>query len=374
MLQAQSSTTTSASTLRSKPSKKKKAKPQVKRMRKVVIAKAGSYDRLLIEEAEGLQPGADDVVIDVKAIGVNYADCMVRMGLYESAKEFVGWPITPGFEVAGVVQSTGKNVDDLPIGTRVFAVTLFHGYATQVRSERRYVFPIPEGLSFEQAAGFPSVFLTAYFALHELAHPRVGAKVLVHSAAGGVGGCLVQLAKRAGCEVTGVVGSSHKVQQVKDHGADHVIDKATQDLWSEAEAVAPEGFDVVCDANGVATLGQSYKHLRRAGKLVVYGFHTMIPKKGGKPNWLKLASDYIRTPRFNPMDLTMESKSVLAFNLSYLYDRTDILEAAMGDLLTWLEAGAIEAPPVTTYKLDDVAQAHKDIESGQTTGKLILLP
>lgn len=374
MLQAQSATPTSRSSQTKKPKSKGDKSKATKRMRKVVIAKAGSYDRLQLEESEGLTPGADEVVIDVKAIGVNYADCMVRMGLYESAKEFVGWPITPGFEVAGVIRAVGKNVKDVAVGERVLAVTLFHGYATQVRVARRYAFPIPKGLSFEQAAGFPSVFLTAYFALHELAHPRPGAKVLVHSAAGGVGGSLVQLAKRAGCEVTGVVGSSHKVDRVKEHGADHVIDKSTQNLWQEAERVAPEGFDVVCDANGVATLSQSYEHLRRAGKLVVYGFHTMMPRKGGKPNWLKLASDYIRTPRFNPLNLTMDSKSVLAFNLSYLYDRTDILDAAMGDLLSWLHDGSITAPPVTTYALDDVAQAHRDIESGQTIGKLILVP
>ncbi len=369
MLSTSSATATSSSSSRSKA-----ASTTPPRMRKVVIPKAGSYNRLTLQDAPGLEPGPDEVVVDVKAIGVNYADCMVRMGLYESAKEFVGWPITPGFEVAGIVQAIGKDVKDVAVGDRVFAITLFNGYATQVRVAQRYVFPVPDDLSLERAAGFPSVFLTAYFALHELAHPRPGAKVLIHSAAGGVGGCLVQLAKRADCEVVGVVGASHKVDRVKEHGADHVIDKSTQDLWAEVERIAPGGYDVACDANGVATLKQSYEHLRPAGKLVVYGFHTMMPRKGGKPKWLKLAADFLRTPRFNPLDLTMHSKSVLAFNLSYLYDRTDILDYAMTDLMAWLNDGSITAPPVTTYALDDVAQAHKDIESGQTTGKLILVP
>lgn len=342
-------------------------------MKKVVIAKAGSYDRLRMQEAPALVPGPGEVLIDVKAIGVNYADCMVRMGLYSSAKEFVGWPITPGFEVSGVVGAVGDGVD-LAIGTRVFAVTLFDGYATQVCVDQAYVFEIPDGLDFEAAAGFPSVYLTAYFALHELAHPRPGAKILVHSAAGGVGGCLVQLAKRAGCEVTGVVGGSHKVETVEGHGADHVIDKSTEDLWARVEQIAPDGFDVICDANGVATLKQSYEHLRPAGKLVVYGFTTMIPKKGGRPNWLKLAKDYLKTPRFNPLDLTTDSKSVLAFNLSYLFDRLDILEIAMTDLTAWLHNNEITAPPTTAYPFDRVADAHRDIESGRTTGKLILVP
>lgn len=343
-------------------------------MKRVVIHRAGSYDRLKLEEAPALEPGPGEVVMDVRAIGVNYADCMVRMGLYASAKEFVGWPITPGFETAGVVSAVGEGVDDLAVGDRVFALSLFNGYATQVRAGRDYVFPLPRGLSFEQAASFPSVYLTAWYALHELAHPRPGQRVLIHSAAGGVGGCLVQLAKRIGCEVTGVVGGSHKVEAVTGHGADHVIDKSTADLWAEAERFAPEGYDVICDANGVATLKDSYKHLRPSGKLVVYGFHTMMPKQGGRPNWLKLVKDYVQTPRFNPLDLTQDSKSVMAFNLSYLFDRTDVLALAMGDLIGWLEAGDIAPPGVTTYPLEDVAEAHKAIESGQTTGKLVLLP
>ena len=343
-------------------------------MKRVVIHRAGSYDRLKLEEGPALTPGPGEVVVDVRAIGVNYADCMVRMGLYSSAREFVGWPITPGFETAGVVSAVGEGVHDLAIGDEVFALTLFNGYATQVKAGRAYVFPVPKGLSWEQAASFPSVYLTAWYALHELAHPRSGTHVLVHSAAGGVGSCLVQLAKRAGCEVTGVVGASHKVDKVKDHGADHVIDKSTTELWKEAERVAPEGFGVICDANGVATLKQSYAHLAPAGKLVVYGFHTMIPKQGGRPNWLKLAGDFIRTPRFNPLMLTQDSKSVMAFNLSYLFDRTEILRLAMSDLVGWLEAGDIQPPGVTTYPLADVADAHRAIESGQTTGKLVLLP
>ncbi|MEJ7596393.1 MAG: zinc-binding dehydrogenase, partial [Kofleriaceae bacterium] len=232
----------------------------------------------------------------------------------------------------------------------------------------------PPSMSFEQAAALPAVYMTAWYALFELAHPRPKQQVLVHSAAGGVGSALVQMAKLADCEVTGVVGKSTKVAAAKALGADHVIDKSKQDLWREAERIAPTGFDVVLDANGVSTLGASYKHLRRAGKLVVYGFHSMMPKTGGKPNWPKLALDYLRTPRFNPLDLTNHSHSVLAFNLSYLFDRTELLVEAMTQIVAWVEAGKIAPPAVTTYPLADVARAHADIESGTTIGKLVLIP
>lgn len=312
--------------------------------------------------------------MDVAAIGVNFADTIVRMGLYESAKEYVGWPITPGFEVSGVVGAVGEGVDDLAVGDEVIAVTRFGGYSSHVVVDRPYVFEKPKGLSHERAAGLPTVYMTAWFALCELAHPRRGHKVLVHSAAGGVGGQLVQIAKILGCEVVGVVGSSHKVASVRESGADLVIDKSREDLWASAKRFAPGGYDIVLDANGVSTLRDSYEHLRRVGKLVVYGFHSMMPKSGGRPNWPKLAIDYLRTPRFNPLDMTNDSKSIMAFNLSYLFDRQDLLDEAMTQLSTWLSEGKLQPPTVTTYPLADVARAHADLESGTTIGKLVLLP
>jgi NADPH:quinone reductase-like Zn-dependent oxidoreductase len=360
--------------MQTQPSLPSTMTPSMQTARKVVVHSAGGYDRLKIETCPSPIPRRSEVRIDVRAIGVNYADTIVRMGLYASAKEYVGWPITPGFEISGIVSAVGDGVTDLPIGTEVFAITLFGGYSSHVVVDRARVFRRPPGLSFEQAAALPAVYMTAWYALFELAHPRRGQQVLVHSAAGGVGSALVQMAKLVGCEVTGVVGKSTKVAAARALGSDHVIDKSTQDLWREAERIAPQGFDLILDANGISTLGASYKHLRRAGKLVVYGFHSMMPRTGGKPNWPKLAVDYVRTPRFNPMDMTNNSHSVLAFNLSYLFDRIELLHEAMDQIVGWIEAGKIAPPAVTTYPFSDVARAHADIESGKTIGKLVLVP
>jgi len=352
------------------PSKAARSAPT----RKVVIKKAGSYDRLEFEDAPPAEVGPDEVQIDVRATGVNYADVIVRMGLYASAKEYVGWPITPGFEVAGVVRDVGANVTHVKPGDRVLAVTRFGGYTSRLEVPKHQVFPLPDSMSFVEGAAFPCVQLTAWFALHYLAHPRKGDRVLIHSAAGGVGSALVQLCKRIGCDVTGVVGSSHKVDAARELGCDHVIDKSKEDLWARAKEISNRGYDLVLDANGVETLQKSYDHLRPAGKLVVYGFATMMPKKGGRPNYLKLAYDYVRTPRFNPLNLTNDSKSVLAFNLSYLFDRTDIIDEAIPALMGWLADGSTTPPKATEYNLEDVAQAHIDIESGNTVGKLVLIP
>lgn len=340
----------------------------------VVVHRAGSYDALRLETAPLRAPRRDEVQIDVRAAGVNYADVIVRMGLYASAKQLVGWPITPGFEVAGVVRAVGEGVDDLAPGDRVMGVTLFGGYASAVVVPRHQVFALPEGLSFEQGASMPAVFMTAWFALCFLAHPRPADRALVHSAAGGVGGSLVQLLKRMGCEVVGVVGGAHKVEAARALGCDHVIDKSSEDLWARAERLSSRGYDLVLDANGVSTLKASYDHLRPAGKLVVYGFASMLPKTGGRPSYLKLAADYLRTPRFNPLELTQSSKSVLAFNLSFLFDRDDLLAEAMRDLAAWLRDGSFRPLETTAYPLSKVADAHRDIESGRTVGKLVLIP
>jgi NADPH:quinone reductase-like Zn-dependent oxidoreductase len=344
------------------------------RMKKVVIHKPGGYRQLMLEEHPDLDPapGPDQVLIEVAAIGVNYADCVTRMGLYASAKHYVGYPVTPGFEVAGTVRSVGAAVTDLQPGTAVLAVTRFNGYATQLVVPREQVFPLPPQLSMDAAAGFPTVALTAWFALFELAHPHPGDRMLVHSAAGGVGSMLVQLGRIAGCVVTGVVGAAHKVEAVRQLGADVVIDKSTTDLWKAAEQAAPDGYDIILDANGVATLKQSYRHLRQVGKLVVYGFHSMLQTRDGVPRKLALAIDYLRTPRFSPFDLTTRNRSVLGFNLSFLFDRKEILTTGMQQLLQWLQQGKLQPPAVTTYPFESVADAHRALESGQTVGKLVL--
>lgn len=341
-------------------------------MRRVVIDGPGGLDRLRLREAPDPRPGPGEVLVDVEAIGVNFADCVVRMGLYASAKKYVGWPITPGFEVAGKVAAVGPGVDDLAVGADVLAVTRFGGYATRLVVPRRQVFSRPAALSPEQAAAVPAVFMTAYFALLELAHPRPGDTILVHSAAGGVGGALVQLGKLAGCRVVGVVGAPHKIDEPRRLGADAVIDRSGEPLWPAARRLAPQGYAVILDANGASTLRQSYDHLASPGKLVVYGFHSMLQTRDGKPSWLRLAADWLRTPRFNPLDMTGANRSVLAFNLSYLFEQHALLVDGMGALLGWLSGGKLQPPRVTTFPLERVADAHRALESGQTTGKLVL--
>jgi NADPH:quinone reductase-like Zn-dependent oxidoreductase len=295
------------------------------------------------------------------------------MGFYASAKKYIGWPITPGFDFSGVVDQVGKKINMFKTGDRVYGVSRFNAYATHVVVPANQLFHLPQTRSFEEAGAFATIYLTAYYALYMSVKLYPDSTILIHSAAGGVGCALLQLARLAGWRTIGVVGNSDKVNIAEQMGASIIIDKSTQDLWAEVEKIAPEGLDAVLDGNGYITLRDGLKHLRANGKLIAYGFHSMFPRKYGFPNPLKLAIDYFRTPRFNPLGMHDKNYSLVTFNLSFLFHRTDLLKTAMEELSTWFSEGKIELPPIKTYPFTTSAQAHRDLQSGRTVGKLVLV-
>jgi NADPH:quinone reductase-like Zn-dependent oxidoreductase len=343
-------------------------------VKRISIAKAGGFERLRCVEGPDPKLAAGEVRVEVRAAGVNFADVVVRLGLYESAKKYVGWPITPGFEIAGEVAELGEGVTDLQVGERVFGVTRFGGYASQVCVPRGQLFRLPPGLSFAQGATFPTVHLTAYYALREVLRTRPGQRVLVHSAAGGVGLAALQIAKADGLVPLGIVGSPSKREVALEYGASAVIDKSQQELWREVERLAPTGLHYVLESNGAETLRQSYSHLRPTGRLVVYGFTGMLTRGSAHPNWPKLAVEYLRTPSFHPLQLVDANKGVVGFNLSYLFEEQALLAEAMERMLAELASGALRPLPVTEFALDDAKSAHEKLQSGATTGKLALIP
>ena len=341
-------------------------------MKKIVIHRPGDYQQLKVEEFPTPEIKDNEVLIKVAFVGINYADVLIRWGVYKSAKDFVGWPITPGFELSGIVEKVGSKVTSHKVGDKVFAVTRFGGYTTHIALEEELVFALPKNLTLEQGAGFPAVYLTAYHALLQNVVIRKGAKVLIHSCAGGVGSALLQLCRYLGFESIGIVGSSHKVDYAKKLGANHVIDKSTQDLWKEAEKICPQGYDVILDANGASTLKDSYLHLAPSGKLLCYGFHSMLPKTGGRLNYPQLIWTFLKTPRFNPLDMTDKNKSLVTFNLSYLFDKREMFLEAVHHMVKLIEDGELKGPATTVFDFENVGEAHKAIESGKTTGKIVL--
>lgn len=336
---------------------------------RITIRKPGSFDRLESETFTPKMPVRGEALIAVKAAGINFADLCVRMGVYSSAKQYVGWPITPGFEIAGLVEETGPECT-LKKGDRVFGITRFGGYSSHITLPETQLFPLPNAWSFAQGATFPATFLTAYYALFELVHPRPGNRILIHSAAGGVGVALLQLAKTLELQVAAVIGNPSKRAAIEPYRPDCIIDKS--DLWRGAKRFSPQGYSAIFDPNGKETLKESYRHLIPSGKLVIYGFQTMLTKGSGRVHWVKALIDYLLTPRFNPLQMTRDNKSVLAFNLSYLFEEKNLFREMIQKLLLLVEEKRIAPTPTHSFPFSQVAAAHEALQSGTTTGKLVL--
>jgi len=335
----------------------------------------------------------DCVIIKNEAFSVNYADCTIRWGLYESAKKFVGWPIVPGFDVAGTVERVPENQSDvnnrhkLAVGDRVFGCTLFGAYSNRILIPNIQLRKIPDCIdTFAKAAAFPAVSLTALYALHLAGYFPIcsggggrnqftNKSILVHSAAGGVGGFLVQMSKILGLFVVGVVGSSSKVSDAQSLGCDVVIDKSTEDLWLAAEKASPKGYSTIMDANGVSTLKESYDHLSPSGRLVVFGFHSNLPMGSSMLSpmeWLRMAKKMALMPKFDAMDLTVSNKSVLGFNLSFFAEEVEILSELFDQILQWIEEKKLKCPRICEMPMENVAEAHAFIQSGKSSGKIVL--
>lgn len=341
--------------------------------RRVVIEKAGDYSELQLLNFETPQISDNQVLIEVKFAGVNYADCLVRFGVYASAKEYVGWPITPGFEVSGKILKVGKKITQFSIGEEVIGFTRFNGYSSHVVVDENQVFHLPKEMNLSEGAAFPAVFFTAYYALIQSFRLYPKSKILVHSAAGGVGSALVQLAKAKGYQVAGVIGSNRKSEYLKSLGCDWIYDKSEKNFdWKQIHDQHPDGFHAVFDANGYTTLKISYDLLRPTGKLVVYGAHSLLPRGGGRLNYFKAAWGIIQTPKFNPMQMITDNKNLICFNLSFLFGEKEMISEAMGDLLELLKSKRLTPPKVTEFPIEQVAKAHELIESGQSTGKIVL--
>ena len=325
-------------------------------------------------------PPPGHVVVRITHFSVNYADVTIRWGLYESAIKFVGYPIVPGFDFSGVVEAVGDGVE-LKEGDAVFGITFFGAYSSRLLVPRSQCRKTPRALSAAEAAALPSVAGTALHAMAlaqfwPSAPPTRNRAVLVHSAAGGVGSMLVQMAKTLGCSpVVGVVGALHKVEACKACGADTVVCKAgRQDWWDDVAAASPEGYAAIFDANGVSTLRNSYDALAQTGRLVIFGFHTNLPTVSSTLSpwhWLRMAKGMASMPTFEPMDLVLSSKSVHGFNLSFFADETDLVDAYMAQLLAWVSAGQLRVARVETFAFSSLPAAHALIQGGQSVGKIV---
>jgi NADPH2:quinone reductase len=238
-------------------------------MKAIVVREFGEPEFLRYEDAPDPKIGAGEVLVRVRAVGVNFADHLMRRGAYRGQEP----PLIPGLELAGEVAMVGPSVNDLTVGQRVFGWAR-DTYAELAAVPAAKVLPIPERLSFEQAAGVPTVFGTAWACLSSLAKLQPGERVLVHAAGSGVGSAAIQVAKALGGWVVTTAGDEWKLERARQLGADATINyKAVGDgLATEVSRLTDgRGVDVVLEGVGRATFATSVQALAPMGRMVIYG-------------------------------------------------------------------------------------------------------
>lgn len=333
---------------------------------RVVLTRHGGPEVLVPEQGELPAPGPGQVRVAVRAAGINFAEVFCRLGLYKAAPPP---PFVPGFEYAGQVVDAGPGADFSP-GEAVLGVTRFGGYQSGVVADADRVRRLPAGWSFEEGAALPAAGLTAAYGLIELGRLRPGERVVIHSAAGGVGSVAVQLARAKGAFVIGTVGSDAKLPVLEALGCDQSLNYKRGDWAAEVHA-AGGPVDLVFDALGGPYVRAGYRLLRSRGRLVSYGFGTMTPA-GSRPNWLKLAWSALQMPLFSPLGLVGENKVVAGFNVLLLWDAMHVLGPLFDEILALARGGQLrprvgEAAPHT-----EVGRLHAALQSGATTGKLVI--
>jgi NADPH:quinone reductase-like Zn-dependent oxidoreductase len=311
------------------------------------------------------------VRVAVAAAGINFAEVQMRVGLYPEAPRP---PFTPGFEIAGRVTEVAPGVDGVRIGDRVMAVTVFGGYATEVVVPAWQVRRIPPGLPDAEASAIPVAFATAAVALHEMARVRAGDRVLVVGAAGGVGTAAVQLASRAGASVTGLVGSEAKRATVLALGAREVF---TYTAWADraraAGGAAPR-FDVVLESRGGRPLRESLGRLAPAGRLVSFGFSSMLA--GPRRSLMRAAATMLATPILPILGLVMRNQGVFGANLLKLLADDEgraVVTRAFDAVLRGFEDRTLAAVVDRTFPLAEAGAAQEHLRSRASVGKVVLL-
>ena len=323
-------------------------------MKAVLCKEYGPPESLVIEDIPSPRPGKGQVVITVKACGVNFPDTLIIEGKYQFKPAL---PFSPGGEVSGIVKELGEGVNTVKVGDRVIAFTGWGGFAEEVVTEAAKLIPIPGDIDFATAASFTLVFGTAHHALKDRAHIKPGETLLVLGAAGGVGLASVELGKLMGARVIAAASSDEKLEVCKQHGADDVINYTNEDLRERVKTLTGgNGVDVIVDPLGGNYSEPALRSIAWNGRFLVIGF---------------AAGDIPRIP----LNLTLlKGCSIVGvFWGSFTEHEPRHNQENLQELLTWLAEGKLKPHISATYPLERAAGALNDVLNRKVKGKVVLL-
>jgi len=320
-------------------------------MKVVVVEDPGGPERMQLVDAPVPVPGDGEALVRVAYSGVNFIDVYFRTGLYKADR-----PITLGSEASGTVERVGPGVTEVAPGDRVAYAMVRGSYAEYAVVPAAKLVKVPGEVELATAAAIMLQGMTAHYLTHSTYPLTPESSCLVHAAAGGTGGLVVQMAKLRGARVFGTTSTEEKAREVRQLGADHAIVYTTQDFEAEVRRLTNgRGVDVVYDSVGKTTFDKSLASLRVRGTLALFG------QSSGS---------------VHPVDpVTLNTRGSLFLtrpNLGhYLLDRQELLWRA-GDVLRYVASGAVKVRISKVYSLADAADAHRDLEGRKTTGKLLL--
>jgi NADPH2:quinone reductase len=320
-------------------------------MKAIRVEKHGGPEVLKLVDVEPLEaPGPGQAVVRLVVAGLNFVDVGQRRGTYPRQV-----PFTPGLEGAGVVESVGEGVHGVKPSDRVAFTGLPGAYAEAMLADAERLIPLPEEFTFEEGAAFPLQGMTAHYLIHEFRQVGPGSLVLIHAAAGGMGGLLVQWAKHLGAKVIGTVSTEAKARTARASGADHVILYTEQDFASEARRISEgRGVDLIIDGVGSSTFKSDLEAVAVRGHIVIFGAASG-PADPISPNALM------------PNALTVSGGSLQNF----LRTRAELMQRA-NDVIAGIRAGWLKLNIGQVLPLAQAAQAHELLESRKTEGKLLL--
>jgi NADPH2:quinone reductase len=322
-------------------------------MKAIVVSKTGGADVMELKDAPVPQPKPNEALVKIEAIGVNFIDVYFREGRYPAQVPFI-----PGREMAGTVTQIGSEVKEIKVGDRVAQTGVGASYAEYQAVPESQLVKVPDAITFEQAAAVMLQGATTHYLVRSTFPLKATDTLLLHAAAGGVGLLLTQFAKHIGAHVIGTVSTEEKAKLACEAGVDDIILYTQQDFVAEVKRITNgRGVDVVYDGVGKTTFDGSLSSLRPRGYMVLFGGSSGA------------------VPPFDPIKLsTMGSLFLTRPSLNHYIATREELVWRMSEVFSLIISHDLKVHIGKKYKLEDVQQAHRDLEGRKTTGKVLLLP
>ena len=329
------------------------------------INKAGSIKNIKLVEEDLTAPANDEVTVEVKAIGLNFADLFAIQGLYSATPK---QSFIPGLEYSGTIIKKGIDVNEFYEGEKIMGAIRFGAYTTHLNINKRYIVNLPENYSFKEGAAALVQPLTAYYSLVELGNIKEVSTILVNSAAGGVGIAANRIAKKFNAFTIGTVGNKNKIDFLRKEGYDSIIVRDSNYKKQIKIALGKRELNIVLESIGGKVFEDCFSLLSPGGRIIIYGgaqFMSHTPS----PNYPKVIYQYLTRPKIDPLSLSDTNRSVMGFNLIYLWDKPEALK----NMLIEIFKMNLPKPHIDkVFQFDKLIDALKYFQSGNTIGKVIV--